>query len=96
MQDRKNKRQELGEHETARRDLLSRLGRASLGIPAMVMLMSVTEKKASAAGNSFSGGPSRGPSRSGLFDGTNPGRGGGRGTGRGGGNGLRGTYNPSG
>ncbi len=94
MQDRKDERQELGEQETARRDLLSRLGRASLGIPAMVMLMSVTEKKASAAGNSFSGGPSR--SRSGLFDGTNPGRGGGRGTGRGSGNGHRGTNNPGG
>ena len=93
MQDRKDERQELGEQETARRDLLSRLGRASLGIPAMVMLMSVTEKKASAAGNSFSGGPSR--SRSGLYDGTNPGRGY-RGTGRGSGNGHRGTNNPGG
>jgi hypothetical protein len=92
MQDRKDERQELGEQETARRDLLSRLGRASLGIPAMVMLMSVTEKKASATGNSASGGPSR----SGLFDGTNPGRGGGRGTGRGSGNGHRGTNNPGG
>ena len=92
MQDRKDERQELGEQETARRDLLGRLGRASLGIPAMVMLMSVTEKKASATGNSFSGGPSR----SGLFDGTNPGRGGGRGTGRGSGNGHRGTNNPGG
>ncbi len=92
MQDRKDERQELGEQETARRDLLSRLGRASLGIPAMVMLMSVTEKKASATGNSSSGGPSR----SGLFDGTNPGRGGGRGTGRGSGNGHRGTNNPGG
>lgn len=91
MQDRKDERQELGEQETARRDLLSRLGRASLGIPAMVMLMSVTEKKASATGNSSSGGPSR----SGLFDGTNPGRGGGRGTGRGSGNGHRGTNNPN-
>ncbi len=92
MQDRKDERQELGEQETARRDLLSRLGRASLGIPAMVMLMSVTEKKASATGNSSSGGSSR----SGLFDGTNPGRGGGRGTGRGSGNGHRGTNNPGG
>lgn len=92
MQDRKNKRQELGEQETARRDLLSRLGRASLGIPATVMLMSVTEKKASAAGNSFSGGPSR----SGLFDGTNPGQGGGRYKGSGSGNGHRGTNNPGG
>ena len=92
MQDRKDERQELGEQETARRDLLSRLGRASLGIPAMVMLMSVTEKKASATGNSSSGGPSR----SGLFDGTNPGRGGGRGTSRGSGNGHRGTNNPGG
>ena len=90
MQDRKNEHHESGEQETARRDFLTRLGKASLGLPATVMLMSVTEKQASAAGNSFSGGPSR----SGLGDGTNPGWSGGLGNGSG--YGHSGTVNPGG
>ena len=54
MQERKDEL--LGKEETARREFLGRLGKASLGIPATVMLMSVTDKKASASGNSISGG----------------------------------------
>ena len=49
-------RQELGEQEAARRKFLSSIGKASLGIPATVMQLSVTEKKASDTGNSISGG----------------------------------------
>ena len=37
-------------------NVLNRLGKAGLGIPATVMLMSVTDKRASATGNSISGG----------------------------------------
>ena len=42
MQDRKDERRELNEQEAARRKFLNRLGKAGLGIPATVMLMSVT------------------------------------------------------
>ena len=56
MQYKKIERQKLGEQEAARRDFLGRIGKASLGVPATVMLMSVTEKRASATGNTISGG----------------------------------------
>ena len=56
MQYKKIERQKLGEQEAARRDFLGRIGKASLGVPATVMLMSVTEKQASATGNTISGG----------------------------------------
>ena len=56
MKDRHDKRRELGEQEASRRNFLNRVGKASLGIPATVMLMSVTEKQASATGSSMSGG----------------------------------------
>ena len=49
-------RQDSGVQQAARRDFLNRIGKASLGIPATVMLMSVTEKQASAAGGTMSGG----------------------------------------
>ena len=56
MQYKKIERQKLGEQEAARRDFLGRIGKASLGVPATVMLMNVTEKQASATGNTISGG----------------------------------------
>ena len=60
MQDREMARQDSGVQQGARRDFLNRLGKASLGIPATVMLMSVTEKQASATGGSMSGGMTSG------------------------------------